>query len=151
MRRISLAALAALLAIALTGCATSPYGNYLQSATVDQQNKLAGEAVKQLATLWPPAKTRFELKQATPDVFGVALVKGLRDSGYAIEEFNPKQTGSALTSDVHILPLRYALDQSKSGTSNLYHLTLLVGAESITRPYLEKNGTMVPGYWTHKE
>jgi len=57
MRKI---AFVAVLALALTGCATtSPYGNYLQSATVDQQ-KLAGEAVKQLATLWPPAKTRVE-------------------------------------------------------------------------------------------
>ncbi|WP_036254229.1 conjugal transfer protein TrbH [Methylobacter sp. BBA5.1] len=149
MRRISFPALA-VLTIILTGCATSPYGNYLNSTSVDQQ-KLAREAVQQLATLWPPAKTRLELKQATPDAFGVALTKGLREHGYAVMEFSPKQTAPSHTPDAHVLPLYYVLDQVKSGTSKLYQLTLLVGTESITRPYLEQNGTVVPGYWTHKE
>jgi len=142
MRRISLAALAAL---SLAGCATSPYGNHLHSASVDQQ-KLADDAVKQLATLWPPAKTRFELKQTTPDVFGNALVQNLRERGYAVMEFSPN------TTEVNTqLPLRYVLSQVKNESGNLYHLTLLVGAESITRPYLEQNGIVVPGYWSHKE
>nr|BCU00828.1 conjugal transfer protein TrbH [uncultured bacterium] len=160
MRKI---AFVAVLALALTGCATtSPYGNYLQSATVDQQ-KLAGEAVKQLATLWPPAKTRFELQQATPDAFGAGLVKELRESGYALLEFNPeaaKAKASASTeaapaveapaSATKALPLRYVLDQA--GTSNLYRLTLTVGNQSITRPYLEQDGALVPaGYWVRKE
>jgi hypothetical protein len=149
MRRISFAVTVAL-AIAFTGCATSPYGNYLKSATVDQQ-KLAGEAVQQLGTLWPPAKTRFELKQATPDAFGVALIKGLRERGYAVMEFHPKQKSSPHASDTRTRPLRYVLNQVKGDTSNLYQLTVLVGTESITRPYLEQNGTVVPGYWTHKE
>jgi hypothetical protein len=142
MRRISLAALAAL---SLAGCATSPYGNHLHSVSVDQQ-KLADDAVKQLTTLWPPAKTRFELKQATPDVFGNALVQNLRERGYAVMEFSPNTT--AVTTQ---LPLRYVLSKIKSESGNLYHLTLLVGTESITRPYLEQNGIVVPGYWTHKE
>jgi hypothetical protein len=149
MRRISLPALTTL-TIVLTGCATSPYGNYLNSASVDQQ-KLAREAVQQLATLWPPAKTRLELKQSAQDAFGVALTKGLRERGYAVMEFNPKQTAPSYASDAHVLPLCYLLNQVKSGTPNLYQLTLLVGTESITRPYLEQNGTVVPGYWTHKE
>jgi len=153
MRKI---AFVAVLALALTGCATtSPYGNYLQSATVDQQ-KLAGEAVKQLATL-------FELQQATPDAFGAGLVKELRESGYALLEFNPeaaKAKASASTeaapaveapaSATKALPLRYVLDQA--GTSNLYRLTLTVGNQSITRPYLEQDGALVPaGYWVRKE
>jgi hypothetical protein len=124
---------------------------YLQSATVDQQ-KLASEAVKQLATLYPPAKTRFELQQATPDAFGAGLVKELRESGYALLEFNPeaakaKASASAAAPAVEApasatkaLPLRYVLDQA--GTSNLYRLTLLVGNQSITRPYLEQDGTL---------
>ena len=158
MRKI---AFVAVLALALSGCATnSPYGNHLQSASVDQQ-KLAGEAVKQLVVLWPPAKTRLELQQVTPDAFGAALVKGLRDSGYALVEFNPaaaKTNASAASapSPTVVAPasasllLRYVLDQA--GAPNLYHLTLMVGNQSISRPYLEQDGALVPaGYWVRKE
>jgi len=144
--------LAAVVALALAGCAmTSQYGNYLPSATVDQQNWFASEAVKQLARRWPPAKTRLELKQAAPDAFGIALVNGLRESGYAIVEFSPKQIEDPSTTDANILPLRYALDQIGSDDANIYRLTLLVGTESLTRPYIEQNGSVIPGYWTHKE
>jgi hypothetical protein len=46
--------------------------------------------------------------------------------------------------------LRYVLDQA--GDSNLYRLTLMVGNQSITRPYLAQNGTFAPaGYWVRKE
>lgn len=119
--------------------------------------------MKQLATLWPPAKTRFELQQATPDAFGAGLVKELRESGYAILEFNPEAAKAkasassdaapaveAPASATKALPLRYVLDQA--GTSNLYRLTLTVGNQTITRPYLEQDGALVPaGYWVRKE
>lgn len=160
MRKI---AFVAVLALALAGCATnSLYGNHLQSATVDQQ-KLADEAVKQLAVLWPPAMTRFELQHVTPDAFGAALVKGLRDSGYALVEFSPEAAKAnasvasapspavvAPASATKSLPLRYVLDQA--GAPNLYRLTLTVGDQSITRPYLEQDGALVAaGYWVRKE
>ena len=145
----------AVLALALAGCATtSPYGNYLQSATVDQQ-KLAGAAVKQLATLWPPAQTRFALQQATPDAFGAALVAALRESGYALLEFNPdaaqaKASAEAAPDAEAPVSLGYVLDPA--GDSNLYRLTLAVGTQSITRPYREQDGALVPaGSWAHKE
>jgi len=42
------------------------------------------------------------------------------------------------------------LDQA--GDSNLYRLTLLVGNQSITRPYLVQDGSFAPaGYWVRKE
>ena len=87
MRKIvSLALLA--LALGLGGCATtSQYGNFVQSAALDQQ-KLATDAVQQLATLYAPARTRLELQQPTPDPFGQALVKSLRDKGYALLELS---------------------------------------------------------------
>ena len=156
MRQIVLVVLAALM---LGACATTgpaPYGNYLAAAAVDQQ-KLAGDAVKQLAVLWPPARTRLALQQPTPDAFGAALVKVLRESGYALTEFAPEATKvksseapAPTTSAGQPLPLRYVLDQA--GTPNLYRLTLTVGSQSITRPYLERNGTLVPaGYWVRRE
>jgi hypothetical protein len=151
MRKITIAAL---FALTLAGCATTgQYGNFVP-ATANQQ-QIATDAVQQLSTLYPPAKTRFELHQATPDAFGVALVGSLRERGYAILEFNPadQAKASAATAPAGApaaLPLRYVLDQA--GTSNLYRLTLLVGNQSITRPYLEENGSFVPaGYWARKE
>lgn len=156
MRKI---VLAVAFAVALAGCTTSPYGNFLKdtAAQVDQ-TKLAGEAVKQLVTLWPPAKTQFELQQATPDVFGAELTKGLRERGYALLEYHPEAakakakiaaTGTPASATT-TLPLFYVLD--KAGDANLYRLTLKVGNQTITRPYLEQDGALVPaGYWVRKE
>lgn len=147
MRKIIIAAL---FALTLAGCATTgQYGNFVPAAANQQQ--IATDAVQQLATLYPPAKTRFELHQATPDAFGLALVNTLRERGYALLEFSPadQAKASAATAPAGApaaLPLRYVLDQA--GTTNLYRLTLLVGNQSITRPYLEENGSFVPaGYW----
>ena len=155
----------ALLALALGGCATtsqSPYGNFVQSAALEPQ-KLASDAVQQLATLYVPARTRLELQQPTPDAFGQALVKTLRDKGYALLEFTPadasamasasapSQPSPAATSSVPGgLPLRYVFDQA--GDSNLYRLTIMVGSQSITRAYLAQNGVFAPaGSWVRKE
>ena len=158
--------LVALVALALGGCATTaPYGNFVHPpVTVDQQ-QLAGDATKQLAALWPPAKTRFELQQPTPDEFGAALVGNLRSSGYAVLEYAPQKASGAgnatpeqkdadpvvvATPTTAALPLRYVLDHD-AGTG-LYRLTLLVGSQSITRPYLEQNRVLIPaGYWVRKE
>ena len=147
---------AALFVLALGGCATTgQYGNFVPpTATVDQQ-QLAREAVQQLAVLYPPAKTRLELQQATPDAFGQALVLTLRERGYALLEFNPasakaQATAASEPASPAALPLRYVLDQA--GDSNLYRLTLLVGHQSITRPYLVQDGSFAPaGYWVRKE
>lgn len=131
-------------ALALTGCVTnSQYGNHLQSATVEQQTGLARDVVKQLVSIWPPAKTHFELRQATPDAFGATLVKALRESGYALMEYNAAGTNTS-----NALPLHYVVDQDES----MYRITLMVGNQSITRPYLEHAGVLVPaGYWVRKE
>ena len=148
--------LATSLVLALGGCATTgQYGNFVPpTATVDQQ-QLAREAVQQLAVLYPPAKTRLELQQATPDAFGQALVLTLRERGYALLEFNPasakaQATAASEPASPAALPLRFVLDQA--GDSNLYRLTLLVGHQSITRPYLVQDGSFAPaGYWVRKE
>ena len=79
---------------ALGGCAPTQqqelaayggYGNHLAIGELEQE-RLAIEAVRQLASIYAPAKTRLELKQPTPDAFGLTLVKELRDRGYAIPD-----------------------------------------------------------------
>ncbi|WP_039816517.1 lipoprotein [Xanthomonas arboricola] len=147
---------AALFVLALGGCATTgQYGNFVPPAAAVDQQQLAREAAQQLVALYPPAKTRLELKQATPDAFGQALVLTLRERGYALLEFNPASANAQATAAVEPaglagLPLRYVLDQA--GDTNLYRLTLLVGNQSITRPYLVQDGSFAPaGYWVRKE
>lgn len=154
MRKITIAAL---LVIALSGCATTgtgQYGNFVPPTAAADQQQLARDVVQQLATLYPPAKTRFDLQHATPDPFGQALVLTLRESGYALLEFD--KTGPQATTAAGApaspagLPLRYVFDQA--GESNLYRLTMLVGNQSITRPYLVQDGGFAPaGYWVRKE
>ena len=153
MRKITIAAL---LVLALSGCATTgQYGNFVPPTAAADQQQLAREAVQQLAVLYPPAKTRLELQQATPDAFGQALVLTLRERGYALLEFDPasakaQATAASEPASPAALPLRYVLDQA--GDSNLYRLTLLVGHQSITRPYLVQDGSFAPaGYWVRKE
>lgn len=149
---------AVLFSLGLAGCAThTPYGNFVNNPAGLNQQEIASDTVEKITELYPPAKTRFELQQPTPDAFGMALVRGLRDRGYAILEFdaeaanveattaptNPAPTGSGL-------PLRYVFDQF-TGT-NMYRVTIMVGNESLTRPYSQENGGIVPaGYWVRKE
>ncbi|KTT27416.1 conjugal transfer protein TrbH [Pseudomonas oryzihabitans] len=156
---VILALLSLAVGLALGGCTTSSqYGNFIQSATLDQR-KLASDAAQQLATLYAPARTRLDLQQPTSDPFGQALVKTLRDKGYAVQEFAPANVGPATATAAPQpavapaptgLSLRYVLDQA--GDSNLYRLTLLVGNQSLTRPYMAQGGSFAPaGYWVRKE
>ncbi len=143
--------LACAASVFLAGCATTApsTGNHITTA-VDQQT-LANEAVKQIVALWPPAKTQLDFKQPTPDPFGVALVAGLRERGYALMEYsqtpeNAPQSAPATTA----LPLTYVLDES--GTPAFFRVTLTVGGQSITRPYIDQDGKVQPvGYWVRKE
>lgn len=160
MRKSTFAApiLAAL--IGLAGCASgsSPYGNFVPDSPVAYDQKMADDAVKRLITVYPPARTRFDLQQITPDAFGAALVASLRTKGYALMEFKPAPTDQISAADAATiakplpptLTLRYVLDLDPG--SKLYRVTLLVGSQSLTRAYLAQNGSVVPaGSWVRKE
>ena len=141
-----------LLALIFSGCASkSPYGNFLDEDVKMDQQQLAEVAVSRLETLYPPAKVRFELQQTASDIFGMELIKGLRNKGYAVREHDPNALShESVTTATQILPLRYVVDQA--GNSNLFRLTLCVGEESITRPYVYHDGVLAAaGYWARKE
>jgi hypothetical protein len=138
----------------LAGCASiEPYGNFLgANAPATLNEKLAADTVKQLTVLYPPASTRFDLGQPTPDAYGSALVESLRIKGYAILEFEPDE--AALADNPNTagpgLNLRYVLDAPAS--TNLYRLTLMVGSQSLSRAYVAQNDSVAPaGAWVRKE
>jgi hypothetical protein len=163
---LRLAGLAGLVGLgSLAGCATPElpaYGNFTQSAPAAMHQTLADDAAKQLAALYPPATTRLDLQQATPDAFGSRLVESLRAKGYALLEFKPGSKTAAVPSTATATatatdrsagagrPLRYILDQLDA---NLYRLTVRVGDQSITRAYAPaQSGTLRPaGAWVRKE
>ena len=152
--------------LGLAGCATAPapmsYGNFAASRSGFDE-KMAADTVKQLMVLYPPATTQFNLRQATPDAFGVSLRSGLRDNGYAVSEVKPDepaqrahannsatQQKAAGTQQPTGLDLRYVLDQPVA--LNLYRVTLWVGNQSLTRAYLEQDNALQPaGSWIRRE
>lgn len=165
-------ALTSMLALTMAGCAlihpADQYGDHL-GVEIDH-DELAKGGVATLVTLYPPAKTRLTLQQKAADPFGTALLKRLRESGYAVED--PVQKGEAdkpaiphepdrsrpqlkplkqepEPTDPNALPLRYVLAPSGQG---LYHLTIMIGNQSLARPYLLENGRLVAaGAWIRKE
>ena len=161
---------AALLA-GLAGCAShdpstnSSYGNFVPDSPAASDQKMAFDAVQRLSALYPPARTRFDLQQITPDAFGTALVASLRAKGYALLEYQPSSgtpgasdpaapTGTtpapAAKSPGTTLALRYVVDFDPA--SQLYRITLLIGNQSLTRAYLAQNGsTVAAGAWVRKE
>ena len=148
----------------LAGCAAPApkplYGNFVQSAPAALNQRIADDAVKQLVSVYPPARTRFELQHDTPDPFGALLADGLRTKGYALLEYTPSPAQAKAVEQAQpldqaakqpaSLPLRYVVDQA--GGSNLYRLTLLVGAQRLTRAYMTQDDQVNPaGAWARKE
>lgn len=143
-----------LLLAGLAGCAApqaNSYGNFLGNAPLEVQQPLVDAAVQQMAALYPPGKTRFDLQQATPDAFGRALVAALRAKGYALQEFQPAAaTAQAQPAVAAGQPLAYLLDQAAG--PELYRLTLVLGSQSLSRVYVAQQGRLQPaGAWVRKE
>lgn len=127
----------------IAGCAvkTAQNFNFAPMLTPVEQQQIVSDTVKKLTELYLPAKTRLNF-QATEDTFGISLVHDLRDQGYAIEE-------QALNSpnDPSSQQLRYILDQA----DDLYRITVMIGSDSLSRPYSQENGVLTAaGCWVHK-
>lgn len=153
-------AILALLAIGLVGCIPplEPYGNFVGNAPASLNETLAVDTVKQLETLYPPASTRFDLGQATPDTYGTLLVESLRAKGYALLEFKPAPTTETTQQEPTAadslpgLSLRYVLDAPDTDSTNLYRVMVMVGSTSLSRAYVVQNGLVFPaGAWARKE
>ena len=137
--------------LGLAGCATppAPYGNFIGQAPAGYDRTIAEDAVRQLAAVYPPANTRFELQHATPDAFGRLLMASLRAKGYAVREAGPtlvaqgataRGEAGATTTAGPVLPLQYVLDRP----AGLVRVTLMIGDQSLTRAYLAQKDTLRP-------
>jgi hypothetical protein len=153
------AACSLLCVLGLAGCATppAPYGNFIGQAPAGYDRTLAEDAVRQLAAVYPPAATRFEVRQATSDTFGRQLMTSLRAKGYAMREAGPTaaapgatargETGATAATST-VLPLQYVLDRP----AGLVRVTLMIGDQSLSRAYLAQNEALRPaGAWVRKE
>ena len=153
------------IAVLATGCAVTdgqerPTGNFAE-ATVALNARMVDDSVKQLEALYPPAQTRFNLRQPTPDPFGAGLIAALREKGYAVREAEPAvklaPKPSAPTTGEPTMPtpsagieLAYVLDRLGAGT--LYRVVLSVGEGSLARAYVANGEAVSPaGAWVRKE
>lgn len=146
-------AIAILMLASVAGCATraTTHGNFIDKAPPGYDQSLVKDVVQQLVAVYPPARTRFDLQQATPDAFGAALVAALRSKGYALQEFaaaTPVPGKAALSTPA--IPMRYVVDQAPG--ANLYRVSVYVGTQSLARAYLVQNDILVPaGAWSRRE
>lgn len=136
-----------ILMLCLTGCATTgqQYGNHLPVSSEVDQVILADEAINKIVRLYPPAKARFNLQHESSDAFGQALIKGLRNKGYAIHEFS-----SDGEKDISGQNLSYVVD--RAGDTNIYLLSIRIANESISKAFTVTDGELASaGYWVRKE
>jgi hypothetical protein len=132
------------LILLVSGCASTPYGNFIKS-TDDANEIIAIDAVEKVTKLYLPAKTTFSLTQKikSNDVFGRLFINGLRDKGFAVEEFR-KDSKEPLAGTA----LAYILDDSE-GT---YRISIYAGDEVLSRAYQNDSGlVVVAGAWSKKE
>lgn len=151
--------LSVLLIFVLTSCVKTiaPYGNFAGNP-VALDEKIARDTLKQMVAIYPPAKTRFDLKQviSDTDAFGAALVNGLRNKGYAVFELKQgqKKSNNAAIREQSKggtgIELSYLLD--RHNMSDMYHILVMVGNRSLSRAYIVEKGAIFPaGAWVMKE
>jgi hypothetical protein len=168
-----------ILAFTLAGCAS------LQEIQQQNRNELvddriAADTVNQLATLYPPAKTQFNLIVTDPKEFGQVLATKLRAKGYAVSEtmktksvffadtfagFQQKPGGQSdegqpqgmETPAALPTPLAAGEGMALSYTldtpehASLYTITLKVGDAYLSRAYLPTaKGVAAAGAWTYR-
>jgi hypothetical protein len=165
-----------LLCLVLASCAS------LQETRQQNRNHLADDriaqdAINQLARLYPPARTQFNLIVTEPREFGELLGAKLRARGYAVSEtvktkgvffadtfagFQQKpgsqsEKAQAQGMEAPAAPatagqgteLSYTLDTPEHGS--LHIITLKVGNSYLSRAYLpDTKGVAAAGAWTYR-
>lgn len=132
----------------LGGCATTPYGNYVEGNSSTYVKTMADDVAHQLMELYPPASTRFNMQHPTEDSFGVALTKNLRIGGYAVHDYKKSTLTEPIVTAEEGTSLAYILDES----NDIYRLLIMIDNNILTRAYMSHGDSIYPaGYWVRKE
>ena len=130
-----------LLCACLGACAFQPLTRDNPFAALDE--KIATDTVNQLARLYPPAKTQFNLvvsRIMPPDTFGAVFSPKPADGSNMPAQSLAAEPG---------IELRYVLNHSGKDFSRI---TMVIGRAVLARAYLIENDAIVPaGAWTFKE
>lgn len=131
------------LMLGLVGCA-SQYGSMVKNNT-DANEIIAIDSLKQLTEIYLPAKTTFSLTHpiSPKDTFAQVLVNGLRDRGYAVEEFVKGASPIGVK-------IAFTLDEIRD--DGLYRVTLHIDDKVMTRAYQNDAGLIThASAWATKE
>jgi len=141
-----------LVLLLLIGCATNPYGNFIQNPSIVTSKVMADDVTAQIVRLYPAANTQFNLRHVVNDPFGKALIENLRLEGFAVQEvieqpiFAVSHQSDTEPSRGHALS--YVVDQS----GDLYHVKLLIDDMRLSRAFAVQADSIHPaGLWVRKE
>lgn len=165
--------MAALLCAILAGCAGLHLPGHSDDRNIAAHEKIATDTVNQLAKLYPPAKTQFDVVLSEPRSFGAMLAAKLRGRGYAVSESADKTSSFSIdTLSVTFQPksgpteqeaappktapgtataieLRYTVADAR--TDPLLRITLKVGGAYLARAYVADQGSVAAaGAWTFR-
>ncbi|WP_350135715.1 conjugal transfer protein TrbH [Nitrosomonas sp.] len=148
-----------LVLLLLSGCATQPYGSFIQnpSSIYSQYSKvMADNVTAQIVRLYPAANTQFNLRHEVNDPFGKALIENLRLEGFAVQETIQQSIQQQIfaapnqpdTESQKGLALSYIIDQS----GDLYHVKLMIDDMRLSRAFAAQADSIHPaGLWVRKE
>jgi len=145
-----------LVLLLLNGCATQPYGNFIQNASSVTSKVMADDVTAQIVRLYPAANTQFNLRHVVNDPFGKALIENLRLAGFAVQEATQQPIQQQIfavpnqpdTEPQKGLALSYVVDQS----NDLYHVKLMIDDMRLSRAFSVQADSIHPaGLWVRKE
>ena len=140
----------------LNGCATQPYGNFIQNPSTTYSKVMADDVTAQIVRLYPAANTQFNLRHVVNDSFGHTLIENLRLAGFAVQEATRQPIQHQIFAAPHQpdtesqkgLALSYIIDQS----GDLYHVKLMIDDMRLSRAFAVQADSIHPaGLWVRKE
>ncbi|MCE7914435.1 MAG: conjugal transfer protein TrbH [Nitrosomonas sp. PRO4] len=145
-----------LVLLLLNGCATQPYGNFIQNPSIVTSKVMADDVTAQIVRLYSAANTQFNLRHVVNDPFGHALIENLRLEGFAVQEATQQSIQQQIFAVPHQhdtesqkgLALSYIIDQS----GDLYHVKLMMDDMRLSRAFAVQADSIHPaGLWVRKE
>ena len=145
-----------LVLLLLNGCATQPYGNFIQNPSIVYSKVMADDVAAQIVRLYPAANTQFNLRHVVNDSFGHTLIENLRLAGFAVQEAIQQSIQQQIFAAPHQpdtesqkgQALSYIVDQS----GDLYHVKLMIDDMRLSRAFSVQADNIHPaGLWVRKE